>query len=248
MIDLDPAILDQESIRKKRRKKMLLIALAPIIILILASMLFLRPGAFNILFSSAYKQSDASGAISISQFHKNLNIIERYIAPFDAGTAYLKDGDGENAEIEFRDSLQNDPPKDMICQIRVNLSYSIELQADKAKNKGNYEDSLILYNKAEGVLYEDNCASKQASSESEGETDEKAEEAKRRISEKRSAAVSSLNSENGGNSEDGGYVDDTELSEDTVQELKKELIDGNTIRNGIQQRRLQLQYSDVRHW
>lgn len=245
MIDLDPAILDQESIRKKRRKKMLLIALAPIIILVLASLLFLRPGAFNILFSSAYKQSDASDAISISQFHKNINIIEQYIAPFDAGTAYLKDSDGEKAEAEFRESLQKDPPEYAICQIRVNLSYSIELQADKAKNTGNYEDSLILYNKAEGVLYEDNCASKQEKSESK---DEKAEEAKRRISEKRSAAVSSLNSGSGGSGESGEYIDDTELSEDKVQELKKELIDGNTIRNGMQQKRLQLQYSDVRHW
>ena len=246
MIDLDPAILDQESIRKKRRKKMFLIASVPITILVLASILFLRPGIFDAIFSMRFNQNDAGGAISISQFHKSINIIEPYIAYYDAGTAYIKGKDGKNAENELQESLRNNPPKDMICQIRVNLSYSIELQADDAKNRSDYDNALKLYNKAEGVLYDDDCASKQSGKKSK---DSKAEEATERISKKRNAAVALLNgAEEYGDDDNGGdNPNNIEISEDEIKDLRQKLQDGSSVRGEVYGRQRGLDFS-TNHW
>lgn len=247
MIDLDPAIIDQESIRKKRRKKMFLIALAPITILVLASILFLRPGIFDAIFSMRFNRNDADGAISISQFHKGVNIIEPYIAYYDAGTAYIKGNDGKNAENELQESLRNNPPKDKICQIRVNLSYSIELQADDAKNRSDYDNALKLYNKAEGVLYDDDCASKQNGKKSK---DSKAEEATERISKKRNSAVALLNGteEDGdGNDDSGDNPNNIEISEDKIKDLRQKLQDGASVRGEVYERQRGLDFS-TNHW
>lgn len=249
MIELDPSIIDQESLRKKRRKKMFLVALVPIIILILASILFLRPGVFDMIFSAAYKGIDAGGAISISQFHKNLNIIEPYLAPYNAGTAYLKDKNGASAETEFRDSLRLGPPKNMLCQIRVNLSYSIELQADEAKNRNDYDQALILYNKAEGALYEDDCAKKNQSENEQGGKDEKANAAKQRISDKRSVVVAAMNGVIDGDNDDNNFSNDHEISDQDVQELREQLIDGSTLRDAVNDAQHRMNsWSGIKHW
>lgn len=247
MIDLDPAIIDQESIRKKRRKKLFLIALTPITILVLASILFLRPGIFDAIFSMKFNQDDAGGAISISQFHKGVNIIEPYIAYYNAGTAYIKGKDGKNAENELQESLRNNPPKDKICQIRVNLSYSIELQADDAKNRSDYDNALMLYNRAEGVLYDDGCASKQDGKKSK---DGKAEEAAERISKKRSSAVALLNGADDDGNGDGGGGDNSnniEISEEEIKNLRQKLKDGASVRSEVYERQRKFDYS-TNHW
>ncbi|MCQ2570965.1 MAG: hypothetical protein MJ154_01830 [Candidatus Saccharibacteria bacterium] len=122
MINLDPSIIDQDSVRKKRRKKMLSIAIAPVIILFAASLFFMRQGVFDILFGINYKNEDAGIAISLSQMQKIGNIIEPYIAYYNAGTAYLKDGDGHSAESESRESSKNIPQEEQISKVRGNLS------------------------------------------------------------------------------------------------------------------------------
>ncbi len=227
MINLDPSILDQEGLRKKRRKKMLLIALAPVIILVLASIFFLRPGTFDIVFASSYNSSNPDGAVSISQFHKNMNWIEPYIAYYDAGTAYIKNGDNVKAEEELRESIQHNPPRDKICQVRVNLSYSIELQADAAKNSGKFDDALIMYSKAEGILYEDNCADKKNEKEAK---DQNAQRATERISQKRSNTVAEMNGNEGGGGNEGGS-EGLEITEQDAQALRNNLLDSGSVQD-----------------
>ena len=232
MINLDPAIVDQEKVRKQRRKKLFKITFAPIILFAAAGAFFLRPGFFNIIFPALYSNSDSNGAITTSQLQKGLNVIEPYIAYYNAGTAYIKASRGKEAEEELTQSIHNNPPEDKICQVRVNLSYSIELQADKALEEKSNDQALVLLNRAEGVLYEDNCASRQSESQAK---DENAERAKERISQKRNNIVSAINGNNGNNENDpNGHMDDTEVSEETVKKLRNELMNSADIQNETQ--------------
>lgn len=224
MINLDPSIIDQDSVRKKRRKKLLTIAIAPVVLLFAASLFFMRQGFFDLLFGINFKNESADIAITLSQMQKVGNIVEPYIAYYNAGTAYLKGGDGHLAEVELRESIKNLPPSDKICKVRVNLSYSLEIQADEAKIKKEYDQALVLYNTAEGVLYEDGCANKA----NQGGKDQSAEKAKQRISKKRNSTVSEMNGngdgESGNNGEDG-----LEISEEQLKTLQENAKSGNDV-------------------
>jgi tetratricopeptide (TPR) repeat protein len=188
---------------------------------------------FDIVFSSAFNSRSADGAVSISQFHKNLNWIEAYIAYYDAGTAYIKSGDNEKAEVELRESISHNPPKDKICQVRVNLAYSLEMQADAAKNNGKYDDALIKYSQSEGILYEDNCANKQNPQEAK---DENAQRATDRISQKRSNTVAAMNGNEGGNGGEQGSSDGLEITEQDAEALRNNLLDSNSLQDRVRSR------------
>jgi len=231
MINLDPSIIDQESLRKKRRKKLLLIFIAPVTILTLAGLFFLRPGIFDILFGMNYDNRDSGAIVSLGQMQKVANIIEPYIAYYNAGTAYLKDGDGVKAETELRESIKKLPPQDKICQVRTNLSYSIEIQADEAMINRKYDEALVLFSRAEGILYEDNCASKQA----EAIEDKMIEAAIKRITRKRGTVVSEMN-----NSGDGSDIDPEtgglEIDDDQLEQMRNNARNGNEIRSMVLER------------
>jgi hypothetical protein len=250
MINLDPSIIDQESVRKKRRKKLMLYAAAPVVIILIAGLFFIRPGVFNILYNMNYNNADAGFNIFISNLQTKANIIEPYIAHYNAGTAYIKDNDGAQAEIELRSSLRSNPPADKVCQVRTNLAYSIEMQADQETVKGNYGEALVLYSASEGILYGDNCASKD-NSESR---DKKAGEAKKRISQKRGKITSEMNGQGEDGEESNPYTE-TQINEGQLQELRNNLMNGLDIQNYSRQK----QFSEssgtgsgsipkIRHW
>ena len=249
MINLDPSLINQDDIRKKRRKKMMLYAAAPVLILLLAGAFFIRPGFYNVLYNMNYGNENAGFLIFISNLQTKANIIEPYIAHYDAGTAYIKDNDGKNAETELRKSLNSNPPADKVCQVRTNLSYSIEMQADQEHIKGHYNEALVLYSTAEGILYGDNCASKKSdSSDSNDGRDEKAEAAKDRISQKRGKITSKMNGQNE-EGQDPDSARDTQINEGQLRELRNNLMNGLDLQNYSRSRKYGGGYwSSARHW
>lgn len=231
MINLDPSLIDQDSIRKKRRKKMLLTAATPVVFLLGASLFFLRPGVFNILYNANFNNTSAKFIISISDLQTKANYIEPYIAHYNYGTAYIKDNDGKNAESELRESLRNNPPADKVCQVRTNLAYSIEMQADQENIKKHYGEALILYSTAEGVLYGDNCVDKnKTKSNSNKSRDDKAEAAKERISRKRGKIVAKMNGKTSID-QDADEVYDIQINENQLEELRNNLSTGLEIQD-----------------
>ena len=235
MIDLDPAIVDQETLRKKRRKKMLLISLVPEIILVVSGIFFLRPLCADVLFRMNFDTKNG-GAVTVARMQQFANLIEPYIAHYNAGTALIQQNSAKDAEKELRQSLANNPPQNKVCQVRVNLSYSIEMQADDAKSHSRFDEALALYSKAEGVLYENNCASK--NNKKERANDSHAEEAKTRIGGKRNQVISAMDGgddggDSGGSSGDGGQQKNVELDSKAIQSIREMLENGPTIRNRI---------------
>lgn len=228
MIDLDPAIVDQETLRKKRRKKMLLVSLGPNIILAVAGAFFLRPVCSDILYRMNFDSRNGA-AVTIAKTQQFANLIEPYIAYYNAGTALIQQGEASDAEKELRQSLASNPPQDKVCQVRVNLSYSIEIQADDARSHNNLDKALALLSKAEGILYENGCANKDNSKTAA--KDIHAEEAKRRINGKRNQLVSAMT---GGSESEGGSSGSQQgenISSERVDAIRSMIKGGPEIQN-----------------
>lgn len=217
MINLDPTIIDQESVRKKRRKKMLLTSIGPVLVLAMVGLFCIRPSTFDVLYRINYEGS-ADVDVNLSQMQKFANIIEPYIAFYDSGTAYIRNNEGAKAEADLRESLRQNPPYEKLCQIRVNLSYSIEIQADEASILAKYDQALLLYNRAEGVLYEDNCINRVSPQNS---LDKNAASAQNRITKKRSSTIEKMNGVESGENDDEDDVQNGTVTDERAAELRE---------------------------
>ena len=125
MINLDPAIVDQETIRKQKRKKLMTIYAAPVAVLLIISAFFLSTGLFNLVFSLEYNGHSYDMANGFSNTRLFMNVLEPYIVHYDRGTTELQMKQYVKAESSFTEALQNSPPADKLCKIYVNLSLSI---------------------------------------------------------------------------------------------------------------------------
>ena len=213
MINLNPSIVDQEHIRKLRRKRLFNFFILPIVILTLVGGFLLRTEFFNLLYRASYNANNYSSAKTYTDMQNLANIIEPYIIYFDRGNALYMGGDYSSAENEYRSALLENPPKSMLCKVYVNLSLSIEKQGDNEFDDKNYDNALILYNSAEAILYENNCAAKNNNEESK---DSRAENARDRIINKRRRAISAINSmdesgDDNNNSDNNKNVSDDDL-------------------------------------
>lgn len=224
MVELDPKIVDQETLRLERRGRLFRNLVVPIIGLFVAGLFFIRPGLASLIGNGAFEGGNASLATSAFGQQRTLNIIESYIAYYNTGTALLREGNIVEAEKELQESLNLLPPLDKICQVRVNLAYSVELQADKLKNKGDESKAAVLYNRALGILYGNNCASPLESIEP---NDVRANEAEERIERK-------LHSEydvDGDEDEDG--KEEPGQSDEYYEGFKEDLLDSYSVRDKI---------------
>jgi len=219
MLNLDPNIVDQGKIRLTRRKKLLKLSILPVSLLVLIGLFFLRTGFFNIVYGLSYENRNYDTPVSLSSFQLLGNNIESFLAYYDRGTAKLNLTQYEEAEEDFRASLRENPPKSAYCMVCVNLSYSIEMQADQATQRKMFDDALILYNRAESILFENNCASK---SDDTNGNDKKADESKERIDNKRRRAIAQMNNEDDGENS-GNEPGSEEVTNKEIEEIMNNL-------------------------
>lgn len=223
MLNLNPELVNQDKIRKARRKRMLKIAALPCFILFLCSLFIFRIGVFNIVYGVSYDNQNYDVANSMTDFQGLGNIITPYLKYYDGGVAKLNNQDYEGAENDFRSSLKENPPVDVLCKVYVNLSLSIEFQADEKYRAENYEDALVLYTKARSTLYSNGCVDKNADDKKDDSKDAKAKEAVERIDRKASATMKKMNDmdDDGGNQSGTGQdITISEKQKQSLQELK----------------------------
>lgn len=230
MINLDPGLVDQNRVRKDRRKRLFRTALLPLIILLIAAILFLRPGIYNIIMSVSYGNKNYGVSESVSNMQTFLNTFETYIADYNRGVSNLKLSEYAQAESDFENSLTKNPPTEMLCKIYINLSYSIEMQADHLANLGSYDKSIEMYNRAESVLYSNGCAGK---NNGPGK-DRNADTAKERIGEKREGAAREMAGEMSQEGENEGTGDP--LSEELLDDIKKNNQNNSSVQQDLRNR------------
>lgn len=228
-LNLDPKILDQDKLRLTKRKKLLKFISLPIIFLTFISLFFLRTGVLNLVINSANSTLNYKSLKTVSNFQLLGNLIEPYLAYYDRGFANLTEAssleDLITAEADFRESLKNNPPEAYLCYVYGNLSYTLELEADLTLKTSEPEKSLILYNRAESLLSENDCLEKE----------EKAKSAKERIEEKRREAVNEINNIKDDNEQDDGKADDSgkEIDDKKLDEIHSERSDLESRAAGI---------------
>ena len=237
MIKLDPALLDQDKIRHAKRKKLWMILAAPLGIVLILALFYLRTGLANIGMSTGDNSNRYGFARGLIRMQKVSNLLEPYIAYYNSGYISLVEAEDvdalKKAEEEFKESLKHDPPEKMLCSIYVNLSYSLELQADLKMENKEYDDVLVAYDQAVAVLFENGCASRK---DDGSEKDKTAQEAKKRIEDKKKKALDAFN-EIEDESEDDG--DEPQKKEETmnkeaiekIKQMQEEL--NRTVQNDV---------------
>ncbi len=224
MLNLDPGLLNQDKIRSDKRRRLFLYATLPLVFLIIATIFFIRTGIYNIMFSVGVAGGSYGLPTTITNAQKIGNLIEPYLPYYNSGYLKLIQANSreilQSAETDFSESLKHNPPEYSLCSIYGNLSYSIELQGDLSFNEESYNDAIVLYNRAEALLFENGCASK----DGESGKDEMAEAAKERIEEKRAEAVDSANNTRPGDDGDGNNGDsgNEEISDDQLQQIQQQ--------------------------
>ena len=226
MLNLNPELVDQDKIRKIRRKQMLKYAFVPCLLLLLASAFVFRIGIFNIVYSVSYGNQNFDIANSMADIQGIGNVITPYIKYFDGGVAKLRNLNFTEAEKDFRASLKENPPVDVLCSIYTNLSLSIEFQADEKFNSKKYEEALVLYGKAQSTLYSNGCASK---NEDEG-SDTLSKNAKKRIDTKLSKTMNKINTVSDEKGDDG---DDTPREKTITKKQQEQLEERRSLQNEV---------------
>lgn len=224
MINLDPAIIDQEKVRKTRRKQLFKFAIIPLSLLVILSAVFLRPGIYNILMSFSYNNKNYSSSASLSKNQSVANPFEVYLPHYNEGVSNLHLQKYSDAEANFEKSADLNPPDEMICKINVNLSYSIEKQADALTVQEEYLEAITRYNIAMSKLYNDGCLSDGLNSK-----DANAEDARDRIEQKIAEANRAMNGTEGNN--DSKQSTGNAPSMDDIKEvIDNSLNDSNDLR------------------
>jgi len=220
MLNLNPELVNQDKIRKLRRRRLLKIAFTPCLLLLLCSAFVFRIGVFNVVYSISYGNQNFELADSLAEGQGIGNFITPYIRFYDGGVAKLRMRNYKEAEEDFRASLKEDPPAEVLCSIYTNLSLSIELQADSEFNKEHYDEALVLYSKAQSTLFSNGCASKDEGKEK----DAMAQKAKSRIDSKLSKTMNKINSVSDGDGDgDGAKPTDkiiTKEQEDVLEQRR----------------------------
>lgn len=90
-----------------------------------------------------------------------LGFTEPYIAPYNQGNNYFREGDYESAIEEDKKALDKNPPHDKECLIRINLALAMvtPIKPDEI-TENNLEETINILEEAKNVLIQHGCANK----------------------------------------------------------------------------------------
>lgn len=152
-----------------------------------------------------------------------INIPESYIAYYNHGNIFYKEGNYEEAINKFETSLEKNPPQKRVCDIRVNLALSITATVDT----NNKSTALSKLKKARKVLYENNCAD-EFGDDGEDEKAEKLEEEIKKLEEELENSEENNNDNN--NNQDNNEENDDQKEQSIEEKLKEIQRDSTTSR------------------
>ena len=230
MINLDPSLLDQDKIRKEKRKQLMKRYSVSLALLLLVALFFLSTWIYNLVYLVSYSGKNYPISEGFTETRFIANILEPYIADYNQGTARLKMGKYEEAEKSFTESLKKSPAEDRLCQIYVNLSLSIEFQADKLLKSNSFNKSMELYGRAQTILLNNNCAKKGA--ESSGK-DSKAEIAETRLNKKLKDAADMMNHTQTADDDANTDSDEKQIDDGSLKDIQNQVVSPNGIRSDL---------------
>jgi tetratricopeptide (TPR) repeat protein len=230
MINLDPSLLDQDKIRKEKRKQLMKRYSVSLVLLLLVALFFLSTWIYNLVYLVSYSGKNYPISEGFTETRFIINILEPYIADYNQGTARLKMGKYEEAEKSFTESLKKSPAEDRLCQIYVNLSLSIEFQADKLLKSNSFNKSMELYGRAQTILLNNNCAEKGTKSSGK---DSKAEIAETRLNKKLKDAADMMNHTQTADDDANTNPDEKQIDDNSLKDIQNQVVSPNGIRSDL---------------
>ncbi|WP_028660530.1 hypothetical protein [Nocardioides insulae] len=104
----------------------------------------------------AYAAGDFPAALEDYDANRRLNVLERWIAPFDAGVAAFRTGDHQGAVARYREALTV-VPEDRECVVRINLALAFEALGDDAARSGDRAAAEQHWQAGVNALAEGGC-------------------------------------------------------------------------------------------
>lgn len=234
----DLAKLDFEKIRLRRRKRLLLFTSPLIIIACVVGIKWVSLSLFTTLSNDASKRGDYDSAISWLQPLTLANFIKPYIVYYNIGTAEFQKSDYDSAEKSFRRSLELRPGNDE-CSVRLNLSLTLEKQADLLVEADDIDNAIVKYDETKAVVLDSQTpcevdvttglATMGATGDTEKSTDEQRQllyEIYKRITEKSDQQKKQRNGDGDedNNNDDGSneQEDENMPSDEQLEELEEQ--------------------------
>ena len=112
----------------------------------------------NRSFVSKYNKEVYS--VRMEEFLQKVNIPEGYLPFYNAGNAYYKLGDFDNAISSYKSALESHPTKKKECDIRVNLALAMlqKIDFDHLETEKQKSNAVRQLQSARNVLTEKGCA------------------------------------------------------------------------------------------
>lgn len=153
LVPTDPETPQARAARLRMRKRLALWSLPFMIALALVSAKLLTMVALGDEAVSAYTAGNVTGTETAAQRLQFLNLIEPHKAPFARGDARVLAGDYDGARAAFEEALGLAPPDSReSCQIRVNLSLSLEKLGQAAQTAGNKDLAKQYFDRVQQVV------------------------------------------------------------------------------------------------
>lgn len=163
----------------------------------------------NEIIISLYEKDIYSNELIKSLYLLNFN--EPYIVYYNNGNLNFKQKEYDTAIKNYKISLEKNPPKSRVCDIRINLSLAT-LYNIKATDK---DTILAELKKAREYLYENGCANEQDNNGSSEEAEELEEEIKELEKE--------VSQGSGGNSNSNQQSNENNKPQDNYENIEEQI-------------------------
>ncbi|TQL67066.1 hypothetical protein FB381_0938 [Nocardioides albertanoniae] len=161
--------------REQLRRVLLLIGIVPVVIALAFLIKVVVMGHHDRGGLEAWDERDAASAMEHYDANRGLNVLQPWIAHFDAGNAAFLLGENARAIAYFGEALER-APKEHECTVRINMSLTQEAVGDRARDAGDQELAKSAYEEALATLKDGDCPTSSGQGEEQSQQGKSAQE------------------------------------------------------------------------
>lgn len=151
-----PPVTPRREGRARARRILYLVGLLPLVVALAFFVKVVVMRHHDDAGADAWQRQDGASALEQYDANRSLNLLERWIAPFDSGDAAFELADYPHAKDLFLTALRTVPQKQE-CTVRINLALTDEAIGDAAARKGATDDARAAWQDGIKALDDGGC-------------------------------------------------------------------------------------------